>query len=1378
MLLRNLGASRPRRGVILLVVLALLTLFAILGVTFVLYAQAEETAARVARDAESLTVPDMEPELLLALFLGQLLYDVGDDDVGVSSGLRGHSLARLQYGADDAGRNDVPFNGSGRLHYPSPFAGLGLPGVPSEALDDYYLVNYTWFPNDPQMPPGQRFLRDPERFGRRGGVGSPRGPYTGGANAPYTYPDLNNMALAAVRADGVVLLPSFHRPWLFGSNDPAGNPNWTNAAGKYLLLRPRPIDMGPGFPYPDANGDVKNLLGGPGGNDSYWLDLNAPVMQAPNGRRYKPLFAPLVVDLDNRVNLNVHGNVRGRNQAHVSNLGFGPWEVNPRRLVGAGVTAPAAYVQEWSQILLGSASLGRGGRYGGAPWAGKFGGPGLAPNNVAPPGPTLRFYNAIDFDGCNDGTGGAATAAIGLPGFGAPPMSCFPTYPPGYGNASLRERTDHPLVYNPFAPTGDDRAFPVMNVEALLRYGDTGSPALSSEFLGLCPQNLGGSAPATDPLGAAGAARRRRLVTTTSFDLDKPGVTPWVWDPSASLYTLPAGSRQPQGGSIAFPILPPRPAAPPPGSEFGTDLRAGDAVLGRIDVNRPLPDYPRADPAAGRITDGAAFAAAQQARVQLARDIYDRLRAVVGATDPATAAARAAAGAPQEFDALRWLAQLAVNVVDYVDADDFMTPFNWYTDGAGNSQWVFGVELPRLVVNEVYAEVENDPADPGPSAVPPQATLPFLVNFWVELHNPFRADATLSDGAAARLQMPASGALPSYAIYQLVIAQSPAAYLRQPDQVLGDPAAGQTLTAVWDTTPQPPPAPPPGPGVDVNLVQPANDSYSGPDGGNQGFYVLGPKYDFPGTDPSRPNATLRAQEGPGAGLTYSLPNTTALSPPPSHALLLRRLACPLLPPNPATPGGAVDPTQPYNPYVTVDYLDGVATNDAVAADSQGPHNATPVAQRVSWGRKQPYAADASQQLAQQPAPALDGQPQHTFFRHNGQEAAPPNAPGPGQTLQVPFDWLVHLDRPVISAPQLLHVCAFKPHELTQQFRTPAGPFQHTADWFDPGRRIYRALEFLTAGCRVAGAAGAPGGRVPGKINLNTVWDPETLLALCDPQPGNNFRDADVYLPPGIGPGYDYVNDPQTIFWRMAARRTPGLLTGGGPGPTDRPFLGLATGAVLPGTQQYPNGAGIEDTLLRSFDGSARRLFQPPAPPPGDPNAHPYLQSQLLTKIFNSVTTRSNVFAVWLTVGFFEVTDATARPVKLGAEVGLGEGRNRRHRMFAVVDRTGMRRFATSCPTPVAAAGTTTVTPAAMSGTANGVPWSIQAGAVLEIDTGPAAETVVVAAVTATTFTAAFARPHNAAAGPWPIVGRGNSGPRPRYDPRADNEVVLFVSVID
>lgn len=78
----------------------------------------------------------------------------------------------------------------------------------------------------------------------------------------------------------------------------------------------------------------------------------------------------------------------------------------------------------------------------------------------------------------------------------------------------------------------------------------------------------------------------------------------------------------------------------------------------------------------------------------------------------------------------------------------------------------------------------------------------------------------------------------------------------------------------------------------------------------------------------------------------------------------------------------------------------------------------------------------------------------------------------------------------------------------------------------------------------------------------------------------------------------------------------------------------------------------------------------------DPNNHPFNTEELLKKIMANVTTRSNVFAVYVTTGFFEVRrpqapgdpdgDAT-QPVKLGRELNP----QMRHKLFAIVDRTNL-----------------------------------------------------------------------------------------------------------
>src|SRR5262245_55368880 len=106
MLITNHSRNRPRRGVILIVVLAMLTLFTILGISFVLVADSQALSGTIARQAENQFKPDVEAEAALSFALGQILYDSNDDLVGVQSSLRGWSLGRGAYGYNDAVMND------------------------------------------------------------------------------------------------------------------------------------------------------------------------------------------------------------------------------------------------------------------------------------------------------------------------------------------------------------------------------------------------------------------------------------------------------------------------------------------------------------------------------------------------------------------------------------------------------------------------------------------------------------------------------------------------------------------------------------------------------------------------------------------------------------------------------------------------------------------------------------------------------------------------------------------------------------------------------------------------------------------------------------------------------------------------------------------------------------------------------------------------------------------------------------------------------------------------------------------------------------------------------------------------------------------------
>ncbi len=182
-------------------------------------------------------------------------------------------------------------------------------------------------------------------------------------NEDYDAPDFQNMAMASIQFDDSgeprKILPSFHRPSLirywyqyFPQFMAEQGGSMSKTANREMLrkisLRPLPTDHpnfsgsnpafslstwsgGSGNPsdvfYEDFSGNGNEefispqafaaLMAGPwdvdndgdGIPDSVWLDFGLPVRTDKDGRIYKPLVAPLVVDLDGRLNVNVHGNL-------------------------------------------------------------------------------------------------------------------------------------------------------------------------------------------------------------------------------------------------------------------------------------------------------------------------------------------------------------------------------------------------------------------------------------------------------------------------------------------------------------------------------------------------------------------------------------------------------------------------------------------------------------------------------------------------------------------------------------------------------------------------------------------------------------------------------------------------------------------------------------------------------------------------------------------------------------------------------------------------------------------------------------------------------------------------------------------------------------
>ncbi len=116
-----------------------------------------------------------------------------------------------------------------------------------------------------------------------------------------------------------------------------------------------------------------------------------------------------------------------------------------------------------------------------------------------------------------------------------------------------------------------------------------------------------------------------------------------------------------------------------------------------------------------------------------------------------------------------------------------------------------------------------------------------------------------------------------------------------------------------------------------------------------------------------------------------------------------------------------------------------------------------------------------------------------------------------------------------------------------------------------------------------------------------------------------------------------------------------------------------TGAMKPGfavdkacLDVLKTDNAVAVSLLRPEAGATARLFATSKLLPGVTLPHnPFVANSAASRLVNLTTDQSHVFAVRVTIGYFEYDPATG----LGAEYGIDEGKARRHRAFYVIDRS-------------------------------------------------------------------------------------------------------------
>lgn len=782
--------SPGRRGVLLLVVLSMLTLFLMLGAAYVVMA----TRSRdIARAFSRLSADSSETRINHAHFLDAALLTVlrGGPAVQLSSGtaqvilsgtanFRFEPLLADRYGSDQTITGSATITGTTAPLYT---VALTTPATPHPALLNGRILTFAPAAGDVTS----------HRILRATGSG---GSYTLTIGPPhdrdaFSAPPANSPAIV----NGLEFSADSAENEEFDGFDMASNPFLAylsisglpgqSTCNKMSFIRP--LDLGNAL---DAQIQFENdpltLLpitadnDNDGEPDGVFLDFGFPVITNAAGQEIRLDASVLIVDLDGRFNINAHGSLAPRlyqsatgthagwstsgtmisgtipfaTAAATSNAfvplgsGYGPAETNADKLTFtptfrfSGTATPTDGQDPWMFTLLGGGTacqVGRrpfGGRFsygaptlrmpvligrlGGVPPSGTSGwdvfGSLLASAGIGLPGTSgTNEAASATTDSLEALTSGSQTLSerYGIPAtwwsgtvnaqpnatarrtYNSPPdlhgrLKTFtgtPAASAAVPTLSLakpewdNETTDDPYevrlgddARRAGAPEGTsatgDATFTYAELERVLRPYDIDTQSLPNRLATM--------------LGSA-AEEGRLLFTTDSWD------TTTITGSSARRIRSWIGGIPSATAALYGPTT--GPTAPVAGILSG-ELARGE----KFDLSRPLSSQ-KPGTASATIYSGTHPYYLQ--RQSYFKDLFTVLCALTGtATQPANH---------------RQLAQWAANVVEFVDADSTMTPFEydpnpgdgWAVDGNFNNSTsdatVFGAERPELVITEAYA---------------------------------------------------------------------------------------------------------------------------------------------------------------------------------------------------------------------------------------------------------------------------------------------------------------------------------------------------------------------------------------------------------------------------------------------------------------------------------------------------------------------------------------------------------------------------------------------------------------------------------------------------------------------------------------------------